>query len=70
MKTLLVALSFAAVCAGVPVQAADSEQTPEPAGSLEELDRRLADTFRRGKVPGVSVTIIEGGQIVLTKGYG
>ena len=70
MKTLLVALSFAAVCAGVPVQAADSEQTPEPAASLEELDRRLADTFRKGKVPGVSVTIIENGQIVLTKGYG
>jgi CubicO group peptidase (beta-lactamase class C family) len=70
VKTLLVALSFAAVCAGVPVQAADSEQTPEPAASLEELDKRLADTFRKGKVPGVSVTIIEGGQIVLTKGYG
>jgi CubicO group peptidase (beta-lactamase class C family) len=66
----LVALSFAAVCAGVPVQAADSEETPGPAASLEELDKRLADTFRKGKVPGVSVTIIEDGQIVLTKGYG
>ena len=70
MRTLLVALSFAAVCAGVPVQAADSEETPGPAASLEELDKRLADTFRKGKVPGVSVTIIEDGQIVLTKGYG
>ena len=70
MRTLLVALSFAAVCAGVPVQAADTEDTPGPAASLEELDKRLADTFRKGKVPGVSVTIIEDGQIVLTKGYG
>ena len=70
MRTLLVALSFAAVCAGVPVQAADSEETPRPAASLEELDKRLADTFSKAKVPGVSVTIIEDGQIVLTKGYG
>ncbi len=70
MRALLVALSFAAVCAGVPVQAADSEETPGPAASLEELDKRLADTFGKGKVPGVSVTIIEDGQIVLTKGYG
>lgn len=70
MRTLLVALFFAAVCAGVPVQAADTEDTPGPAASLEELDKRLADTFRKGKVPGVSVTIIEDGQIVLTKGYG
>jgi CubicO group peptidase (beta-lactamase class C family) len=50
-------------------QAADEKPKP-PAASLEELDKRLAETFTKAKVPGVSVTIIEGGQIVLTKGYG
>ena len=70
MRILIVALTFVAICFGVPVQAADSKDTPKPAASLEELDKRLADTFSKAKVPGVSVTIIEGGQIVLTKGYG
>lgn len=53
----------------VAAQAADDKPKP-PAASLEELDKRLAETFTKAKVPGVSVTIIEGGQIVLTKGYG
>ena len=70
MRILIVALTFVAICLGLPVHAADSKDTPKPAASLEELDKRLADTFSKAKVPGVSVTIIEGGQIVLTKGYG
>ncbi len=43
---------------------------PKPAASLEELDKRLAAEFAKGNVPGASVTIVEGGQIVLSKGYG
>ena len=70
MRRLFAALAFAAICVGVPVPAADAEDTAKPAASLEELDQRLADTFKKAKVPGVSVTIIEGGQIVLSKGYG
>jgi CubicO group peptidase (beta-lactamase class C family) len=70
MRKLFAALAFAVVCPGAQVQAAGAEDTPRPAASLEELDKRLADTFTKAKVPGVSVTIIEGGQIVMTKGYG
>jgi CubicO group peptidase (beta-lactamase class C family) len=70
IRSLLLALAVATVCIGAPVQAADAEDPPRPAASLEELDKRLADTFEKAKVPGVSVTVIEGGQIVLTKGYG
>jgi CubicO group peptidase (beta-lactamase class C family) len=70
MKIRIVALTFVTLCLGVPVLAADSKDTPKPAASLEELDKSLADTFSKAKVPGASVTIIEGGQIVLTRGYG
>ncbi len=70
MKKLLAALVLAVISPGTPAHAADSKEAPKPAASLEELDKRLADTFTKAKVPGVSVTIIEGGQIVLTKGYG
>jgi CubicO group peptidase (beta-lactamase class C family) len=70
LRCLLLALALATVRVGAPVQAADAEDPPRPATSLEELDKRLADTFEKAKVPGVSVTVIEGGQIVLTKGYG
>lgn len=70
MKFLIAALVGAFACAfSVTAQAAEEEK-PEPAATLEELDKRLAETFTKAKVPGVSVTIIEGGQIVLTKGYG
>ncbi|MBL9098034.1 MAG: beta-lactamase family protein [Alphaproteobacteria bacterium] len=49
---------------------AEEEKRPEPAKSLEELDRRLADEFKKSGIPGVSVTVIENNKIVLTKGYG
>lgn len=63
---MAVVLGFVfAACA----QAAEPEK-PKPAASLEELDKRLAAEFAKGKVPGASVTIVEGGQIVLSKGYG
>ena len=67
MRILIAALAAVLFCA--IVGAADAPDT-KPANSLEELDKRLADTFTKAKVPGVSVTIIEGGQIVFTKGYG
>ena len=71
MKTFFAAaMAFAALfTTAVAAQAADDKPKP-PAASLEELDKRLAETFTKAKIPGVSVTIIEGGQIVLTKGYG
>lgn len=70
MKKLIAAFTFA-VMSAVQAHAQDAKDAPKPpAGSLEELDKRLADTFTKAKIPGVSVTIVEGGQIVLTKGYG
>jgi CubicO group peptidase (beta-lactamase class C family) len=68
MRNLFAALALSIGFVAL-AQAAD-EKAAKPAATLEELDKRLADTFTKAKVPGVSVTIIEGGQIVLTKGYG
>lgn len=38
--------------------------------NLEELDQRLADTFKASKIPGASVALIENDALVLSKGYG
>jgi CubicO group peptidase (beta-lactamase class C family) len=38
--------------------------------SLAELDARLADSFRKGGVPGASVAVVEDGQVTLAKAYG
>jgi CubicO group peptidase (beta-lactamase class C family) len=69
MRLLFAALALAAIGFAASAQAA-GEKATKPAATLEELDKRLAETFTKAKVPGASVTIIEGGQIVLTKGYG
>jgi CubicO group peptidase (beta-lactamase class C family) len=62
----------AAICAAwcalavlIPVRAA--EPTPQ---TVDELDARLAEVLAQGHVPGASVAVIEGGQVVLLKGYG
>ncbi len=65
----LACITVTALASATSLRAAD-EPKPKPAASLEELDKRLADTFTKGKVPGASVTIVEGNQIVFTKGYG
>jgi CubicO group peptidase (beta-lactamase class C family) len=70
MKLLSAVFIGVFACAFSASAQAAEEQKPKPAASLEELDKRLAETFTKAKVPGVSVTIIEGGQIVMTKGYG
>jgi CubicO group peptidase (beta-lactamase class C family) len=62
--------AFAAFILFTGFAQAQEEKRPEPAKSLEELDRRLADEFKKSGIPGVSVTVIENNQIVLTKGYG
>ncbi|MGH8173360.1 MAG: serine hydrolase domain-containing protein [Rhodanobacteraceae bacterium] len=43
------------------------DQAPQ---TLDDLDARLAKAFIEGHVPGASVAVIEGGQVVLLKGYG
>ena len=69
MNRILAAL-IAAIAVWVAPLTAAEEPKPKPAASLEELDKRLSDAFTKAKVPGASVTIIEGDQIVLSKGYG
>jgi CubicO group peptidase (beta-lactamase class C family) len=70
LKDVLIAAALFAGVAFPFTSFAKEEEKPKPAASLEELDKRLAATFEKGKIPGASVTIIEGGQIVFTKGYG
>jgi len=44
--------------------------TENPPQTIDELDARLAKSFEQSGVPGASVAVIEGGQVVLLKGYG
>ena len=46
-----------------------TKQVPPPA-TLSALDARLAESFRNAGIPGAMVAIIEGGQVILAKGYG
>lgn len=38
--------------------------------SLDALDVRLGESFRKGRVPGASVAVVEDGQVTLAKAYG
>ncbi len=69
MDRILIAALAAAVIVFAPLAAAE-EPAPKPATTLEELDKHLTEAFAKGKIPGASVVIIEGNQIVFTKGYG
>ena len=51
-----------------PARAA--EEKPVPPKTLEELDRRVGETFAKLKIPGASIAVIENNQVVLTKAYG
>jgi CubicO group peptidase (beta-lactamase class C family) len=42
----------------------------KPAANIQQLDRQLGDAFRRGKIPGASVAIVENGNVTFAKGYG
>ena len=43
---------------------------PAPPATLEELDRRLAESFTQRGIPGAALAVIEDGKVVLLKGYG
>ena len=61
MRIAGLAILFAATLAGA------AEQTPQ---TVDELDAQLAQAFAEHQVPGASVAVIEGGKVVLLKGYG
>ena len=58
-RTQLVGLVLATIlCATFPCQAAEKEQTPKPAQSLEELRQQLEKILKDSHTPGVSVAIV------------
>lgn len=59
-------IGWTSACAAWSQEAA---KKPEPK-SLQELDKALSEAFAAASIPGVSVTIVENGAVVLTKGYG
>jgi len=61
-----------ALAAGAALLALSSaaDADPVPPKTIAELDRQLGDLFRKGKIPGASVAIVENGRVVLAKGYG
>jgi CubicO group peptidase (beta-lactamase class C family) len=63
---------MALVCAAMFVNSAlaQADSAKPAAKTIGELDKALSEAFAAAKIPGVSVTIVENGQIVLTKGYG
>jgi hypothetical protein len=67
---ILALCAFLLLMTATPSTRAAEEPAKAPAATLEELDKRIAKILSEAKVPGVSVTVIENSQIVLTKGYG
>jgi CubicO group peptidase (beta-lactamase class C family) len=65
MKRFL-GLLAAALFVAIPALADDTK----PPASIQQLDRRLGDAFREGKIPGASVAIVENGKVTFAKGYG
>src|SRR5271169_5846781 len=61
-------LGLAAVALLVALPAFAEEA--KPPANLQQLDHQLGDAFRKGKIPGASVAIVENGAVVFTKGYG
>ncbi len=61
-------MAFVFLAALFPARAADEK--PVPPKTVDELDRKLAQTFADLKIPGASVAVIENNQVVLTKAYG
>ncbi len=67
---MLLALCAILLLGQASVTTAAEEPPKAPAATLAELDARIAKILSDAKIPGTSVTIIENGQVVLTKGYG
>jgi CubicO group peptidase (beta-lactamase class C family) len=67
MKRFLgLAAVAAAALVALPAFAGDAKAPT----STQQLDRRLGEMFREGKIPGASVAIVENGKISFAKGYG
>ena len=51
-------------------QASADSTAPPPPKTVQDLDRQLAALFAAGHIPGVSLALIENGQVTFAKGYG
>jgi CubicO group peptidase (beta-lactamase class C family) len=60
----------AALCATAVLVGAAQAAEPAPPQNLADLEARLAESFASDHVPGAAVAVIEGGQVVLLKGFG
>jgi CubicO group peptidase (beta-lactamase class C family) len=47
-----------------------SAAAPPEASLIAELDRNIPELLERDHVPGVSVALVEKGEVVWSKGYG
>jgi CubicO group peptidase (beta-lactamase class C family) len=68
-RLLVLLLAVFGIEAALPGMPRAAEPPPAPA-TLDELDRRLEETFKAGVIPGAAVALVEKGQIVFAKGYG
>lgn len=62
-------VSIAAATAALPALA-QAPADPTPPKTLAELEQRLGETVKQVGLTGFAVTVVENGQVVLTKGFG
>jgi CubicO group peptidase (beta-lactamase class C family) len=61
---------IAAAAAAFLVTSATFADDAKAPATIRQLDARLGEMFRQGKIPGTSVAIIENGNVTFAKGYG
>jgi len=70
MRRFAVLCTVAGTLVATPAFCQEEKPKPAPPKTLEELDARLAETFKLVGAPGASIAVIENNQIVLARGYG
>ncbi|MEZ4509353.1 MAG: serine hydrolase domain-containing protein, partial [Eubacteriales bacterium] len=71
MKKLLALISCFSLClALLPLPARADETAALPEDTIQRIDAYVAREMARGKIPGLSIAIVHGDQIVYSAGYG
>ena len=72
MRTSMIAVALCLASAPLAAHAQSSAPTAAPASAeaLSGFDAYVADTLRKWNVPGVAVSVVKDGRILLSKGYG
>ena len=67
----LIGLLTAALLSMAPTFASAASPPPAPTPrTIDDLDHQLAAIFKKNRIPGVTLAIIEHGQLTFAKGYG